>query len=97
MKDRVIINIRKIFEHEEDYYKPIREGKFRSKVLLKMKVAVIDIKHYHLKNILIKLDHTYIYDQDIINIFKRSDMWKIQLTMSISFLFIFFKDMMKSA
>ena len=44
----MIINIRNIFGHEEDYYKPIREGKFRSKVLLNMKVAVIDIKHYHL-------------------------------------------------
>ena len=28
VKDRVIIDIRKLFEHEEDYYKPVRVGDF---------------------------------------------------------------------
>ena len=44
-----------------------------------MKAAVIEIKHYQLKNILIKLDH-------IINNSKKSETWKIQLTMANSFI-----------
>ena len=43
-----------------------------------MEVNVIEIKHYHLKNILVKLDHTY-------NL-KNSDMQKIPLTIAINFI-----------
>ena len=52
-----------------------------------MKVTVIKIKHYQLKDILIKLDHTR---QDIINNPKKSNTWKIQLTIVINF--ISYKD-----
>ena len=44
-----------------------------------MKVKMIEIKHYQLKNILIKLD--------IKNNLKKSDTWKIQLTVAINFVF----------
>ena len=49
---------------------------------------VIEIKHYQLKNILIKLDHTYIINvkSNIINDLKKSDTWKIQLTIAINFI-----------
>ena len=40
------------------------------------------IKYYQLKNVLIKLDHTY---QGIINNLKKSDKWKIQLTVTVNF------------
>ena len=43
-----------------------------------MKVKVIEIKHYQLKNILIKL-------KIIINNLKKSDTWKTQLTIPINF------------
>ena len=45
-----------------------------------MKVKVIEIKHYQLKNIWIR------YLKDIINKLKKSDMWKIQLTVGINFI-----------
>ena len=57
LKDRIIRNIRNLFE-QEDYYKPVRVCSFWSKIILNMKVTVIEIKHYQMKNILIKLEHT---------------------------------------
>ena len=45
-------------EEEENYYKPVRVVIFGIKMVLNMKVAVIEIKHYQLKNILIKFYHT---------------------------------------
>ena len=45
-----------------------------------------EIKHYQLKNILIKLALL----KDIINNLKKFDTWKIQLTIAINF--ISFKD-----
>ena len=44
-----------------------------------MKATVIEIKHYLLKNILIKL-------KDILDNIKKSDIWKIQLTIANNFL-----------
>ena len=51
IKDRILWDIKNFFEYEkekENYYKPIR---------VIVKVMVIKIKHYQLKNILIKLVH----------------------------------------
>ena len=50
-------DIKNRFEHEENYYKPVRVNNFWSNNILNMKVTAIQIKHYQLKNILIKLDH----------------------------------------
>ena len=49
IKDRILRDIRNLFENkeEENYY-----------VVLNMKVKVIEINHYQLKNILIKLGNT---------------------------------------
>ena len=49
-----------------------------------MKVTILEIKHYQLKNILMKLDHTYIL-KDINNL-KISDTYKTQLTIAINFI-----------
>ena len=58
IKDKVIRDIRNLFEHEkEDYYKPARVHDFGETNIFNMKVTVIKTKHYKLKNILIKLDH----------------------------------------
>ena len=48
-----------------------------------MKVTVIEIKHYQLKNLLIKIRP---YLKDIINNLKKSDTWKIQLTIANNFI-----------
>ena len=44
--------------------------------------TVIEIKHYHSKKILIKLDHHKHH-----NNLKKSDTWKIQLKMAINFIY----------
>ena len=60
IKDKIVRDIRNLLEHEEeDYYKPVRVINFWRTVIINMKVMVIDIKHYQLKNILIKLDHYF--------------------------------------
>ena len=48
-----------LFEHEEEenYYKPVRVVTVGVIIILNVKVTVIEIKHYQLKNILIKLVH----------------------------------------
>ena len=58
IKERVVRNIRNFFEYEEDYYKLIRLGNFWSNNILNMKVMNIEVKHYQLENILIKLEQT---------------------------------------
>ena len=57
IKDTLLIDIKNIFEHkeeEENYYKPVHFG---VTIILITKITVIEVKHYQLKNILIKLDH----------------------------------------
>ena len=59
IKHRILRDIRKLFEHEkgeENYYNPVRIV-FVVTIKLNVKVKVIEIKHYQLQNILIKLDH----------------------------------------
>ena len=58
IKYKIYRGIRNIFEYkeeeDEDYYKPVEVGNFCSNnyiVILNTKVAVIEIKHYQLKNI----------------------------------------------
>ena len=42
---------------KENYYEPVRVSSFWVTIMLSTKVMVIEIKHYQLKNVLIKLDH----------------------------------------
>ena len=60
IKDRLLRDIKNLFEHEEEeenYYKLVRVSNFESNNYMNTKVMVIEIKHYQLKNILTKLDH----------------------------------------
>ena len=59
IKDRVLRDMNNLFKHEEEkrYYKPVRVNNFWSNNYINMKVTAIQIKHYQLKNILIKLGH----------------------------------------
>ena len=60
IKDRMLRDIKNLFEHEEEeknYHKLVRVSYFGVTIILNTKVVVIEIKHYQLKNILIKLHH----------------------------------------
>ena len=57
IKDRVIRDTRNLFEHEEEDYTPVRVVNFWSNNYLDNK-SNSNRKPYHLKNILIKIDHT---------------------------------------
>ena len=60
IKDRILKEIRYFFEHEkeENCYKPVRVSNFFGiTIILNMEVNVIEIKHYQLNSILIKLDN----------------------------------------
>ena len=56
--EQLILDISNFFEQEEDYYKPVRRDNFWVTTILNIKVMVIEIKHYRLKNILAILEHT---------------------------------------
>ena len=47
-----------------------------------MRGTVTKIKQYQSRNIFIKLDHTWRYVNDL----KKSDIWKIQITIEINFM-----------
>ena len=74
IKERILGDIRNTFEHDESYYKPVREGNFwrtdRNKAL-SVEEYLNEIKPY-LKNIIIDLT--------------KSDRWRIQLTLTFNFI-----------
>ena len=56
-KYRILRDIKNLFEHEEeDYYKPVTVTIFGVTIVLNTKITLIQIKTYHLNNILIKLE-----------------------------------------
>ena len=55
--NRDIRDIRSLFKHKEDYYKPVRVDNFWSNNYTENESIDDKKKHYQLKNILIKLDH----------------------------------------
>ena len=54
VKDKRLRDIENLFE---EYYKPVTVNNFGVIIILNIKVTTIPVKHYQLKNILIKLDH----------------------------------------
>ena len=60
IENKIFRYIKNLFEpekEEENYHKPLRINNFGATVILNMNVTEIEIKHYQLKNILIKLEH----------------------------------------
>ena len=53
--DEILRDIKDLFD---ECYKPVRI-RFVVTIILNVKVTVIGVKYYQLKNILIKLDHIY--------------------------------------
>ena len=59
IKNKILRDIKNLFEQEkEGYYEPVKVIIFGKIIILNKKVTMIEIKHYQLKKILIKLDHT---------------------------------------
>ena len=90
IEDRIFRDIWNLFEHE-DYYKPVRAGNFWSNDYIEYKVKG-DRKTLSVEEYLNKIRS---YLKDIINNLKKSDTWKIQLTITID-LFLLKMIMMKS-
>ena len=81
IEDKIIRDIRNIFEQEEVYYKSGRVGKFHNNSCIQYKSnadrnKTISIKEY--------LDETKPFLKVIINKLKKSDTWRIQSTVAIN-------------
>ena len=82
IKNRVIRDISDLFEHEEgNYYKPVRAGNFWSNNYIEYECNVDRNKILSVEEYLNKIR---LYLKGIINNRKKSDTWKIQLTIAIN-------------
>ena len=81
-KNRTVRDISNLFEHKEDYYKPVIVNNFWTNKYSEYKTKgvkkTLSVEEYVNK---IKL-----YLRDIINDLKKSDTWKIQWPITISFI-----------
>ena len=82
IKDRIITDIRNLFEHEEDYYKSVRVGNFLSSNYIEYK-SQGDRKTLSVEEYLNKIKPNF---KDIINNLRQFDTWKIQLTITTTFI-----------
>ena len=83
IKDRVIRDIKNLLEREEDYYRPVRVGKFYSSNYIKEESngdrnKTLSVEEY--------LNKTRPYLKKYINNLKKYDTGKIQLTIAINFI-----------
>ena len=82
IKDRIILDNKNLFELEQDYCKPLRLVIFIAINILNIKIIVIKIKPYQPNNELMKL----LILKDFISNLKKSETWKIQLTVANNFI-----------
>ena len=82
IKDRIIWDNKNLFELEQDYCKPLRLVIFIAINILNIKIIVIKIKPYQPNNELMKL----LILKDFISNLKKSETWKIQLTIANNFI-----------
>ena len=86
IKDRILRDIKILFEYEkeeENYYKPVRVNNFYSYNYIEYKSNGDNNKILSVEEYLNKISP---YLKDIINNLKKSETWKIQLTMANSFI-----------
>ena len=85
IKDRILRDIKNLFEHEEEenYYKPVRVSNFWSNNYIEYESNGDRNKTLSVEEYLNKIRP---YLKDIINNLKKSDTWKIQLTISNNFI-----------
>ena len=92
IKDRIIRDDRNLLEHEEEkYYKQVRVGNFWSNNYIEYESNGDRNKTIPAKEDLNKIRPCL---KEIINELKKSDTWKIQLTIAINFMLV--KILMKS-
>ena len=85
IKERTLRDIKNIFEHEkeeEEYYKPVRVSNFWSNNYIEYEINGNRNKTLSVEEYLNKISP---HLKDIINNFKKSDTWKIQLTIANNF------------
>ena len=80
---RILRDIRNLFEHKKNYYKPVSVGNFWSNNQIDY-----ESKGGRNKTLLVKeyLNKIRLYLKDIINNLKKYDTWEIQLTIAINFI-----------
>ena len=84
IKDRIFRDIKNIFEHEEEnYYKPVRVSNFWSNNYIEYESnsdrnKILSVEKY--------FDKLRLYLKDVINNLKKSDTWKIRLTIENNFI-----------
>ena len=86
IKDRILRDIKNLFEHEkeeENYYKPVRVSNFWSNNYIEYESNGDRNKTLSVEEYLNKIRP---YLKDIINNLKKSDTWKIQLTIANNFI-----------
>ena len=86
IKDRILTDIRNLFQHEkeeENCYKPVRAKKFWSNNYIESEKNGDRNKALSVEEYLNKIRP---YLKDIINHLKKSDTWKIQLTIANNFI-----------
>ena len=85
IKDRILRDTKNLFEHEEDenYYKPVRVSNFWSNNYIEYESNGDRNKTLSLEEYLNKIRP---YLKHIINNLKKSDTWKIQLTIANNFI-----------
>ena len=79
VKDRIIRDIRNLFKQEEGYYKPVRVAKSNCYVEYESnndRNKILSVEEY------LKKIRPYLKD---VNDLKKSDSWKIQLTIVINY------------
>ena len=90
IKDRIIKDINTLFE-EEDYCKSVKVGIFDSNSCFEYECNGDKLKTLSIKEYLNKIKS---YLKDIMCNLEKSDTWKIQLTITINFIFL--KTLMKN-
>ena len=85
IKDRILKDIKNIFENgeEENYFKPVRTSNFWSNNYIEYECNSDRNKTLLVEEYFNKIRP---YLKDIINKLKKSDTWKIQLTIAINFI-----------
>ena len=85
IKYRILTDIKNLFEHEEEenYYKPVRVSNFWSNNYIEYESNGDRNKTLSVEEYLNKIRP---YLKDIINNLKKSDTWKIQLTIANNFI-----------
>ena len=83
IKDRIIRDIRTLFELGDDYYKPIRVGNFLNNNYIEYESNGDRNKNLLVKEYLVRIKP---YLRDLIINLQKSGTWKIQLTIAINFI-----------